>query len=167
MKVDEQFRVAKLKNDTAALDRILAWNYYGTNQNGNSRNKAQLIDLFTSFPIYSLTTDTSEVRITGDTAVVTGTQTEGNSVGVDRMLFTRVYWKGPNGWQLLSSMQYRNPNLTQLPAPSIPLVPVRPVDGGVAHLTQRLHTLEDRMATLEDRLTAIEKPRKLWFFPAK
>ncbi len=109
MKVDEEFRVAKLKNDTAALNRILADNFYETNQNGNSRNKAQCIELFTSFPIRSLTTDEARVRITGNTAVVTGSQTEVNQSGVDRMLFMRVYVNGPNNWQLLASMQFRNP----------------------------------------------------------
>ena len=109
MKVDEEFRVAKLKNDTAALNRILADNFYETNQNGNSRNKAQCIELFTSFPIKSLTTDEAQVRITDNTAIVTGSQTEVNSSGVDRMLFMRVYVNGPNDWKLLASMQFRNP----------------------------------------------------------
>ncbi|HWQ55992.1 MAG TPA: nuclear transport factor 2 family protein [Bryobacteraceae bacterium] len=109
MRVDEEFRLAKLHNDTATLSRILAENYYGTNQNGNSRNKEQLISLFTTFPIKSLVTDSFEVRITGNAAVVTGSQSEGNAGGVDRMLFMRVYLKTPNGWQLLSSMQSRKP----------------------------------------------------------
>ena len=109
MKVDEEFRIAKLKNDTAALNRILADNFYETNQNGNSRNKAQCLELFTSFPIQSLTTDEAKVRITGNTAVVTGSQTEVNQSGVDRMLFMRVYVNGPNDWRLLASMQFRNP----------------------------------------------------------
>jgi hypothetical protein len=109
MKVDEAFRIAKLKNDTAALDRLLAENFYETNQNGNSRNKAKTIELWAAFPIQSLTTDTSEVRLTGDTAVVTGSQTEVNGAGTDRMLFMRVYRNGASGWQLLAAMQFRNP----------------------------------------------------------
>jgi len=106
MKVDEEFRLAKLKRDTATLTRILADNFYETNQNGNSRNKAQMIELFRDFTIGSLTTDAFEARITGDTAVVTGSQTEDS----DRMLFTRIYAKAPAGWQLLASMQFHNPN---------------------------------------------------------
>lgn len=111
MRVDEQFRVAKLKRDTEALGRILADNFYEANHNGNSRNKAQCIELFTSFPIASLTTDSADVRITGDTAVVTGSQTEHNNSGVDRMLYMRVYIRGAASWQLLASMQFRNPKL--------------------------------------------------------
>jgi hypothetical protein len=111
MKTDEQFRLAKLNRDTAALSRILADNFYETNQNGNGRNKTQIIELFTSFPIASLTIDSADVRITGDTAVVTGSQSERNSTGVDRMLYMRVYVRGGAGWQLLACMQFRNPKL--------------------------------------------------------
>ncbi len=109
MKVDEEFRVAKLKNDTTTLDRILVDSFYETNQNGNSRNKVQFVELFTQFKIASLTTDESQVRVTGDTGVVTGSQTETNECGVDRMRFMRVYVKGNRGWQLLASMQFRSP----------------------------------------------------------
>src|SRR2546427_1631555 len=90
MRVDEEFRLAKLHNDTAALGRVLHDNFYETNQNGNSRNKAQCIELFTSFPIRPLKTDSAQVRFTDATAVVTGSQTEENTSGTDRMLFMRV-----------------------------------------------------------------------------
>jgi hypothetical protein len=106
-KADEEYRLAKLNRDVKALDRILADGFNETNQNGNSRNKAQTIDLWKSFSIDSLTTDTHQVRVDRDTATVTGTQTED---GTERMLFTRVYVNGPLGWQLLASMQFRNPN---------------------------------------------------------
>ena len=87
MRVDDEYRLAKLHNDTAALSRVLDDNFYETNQNGNSRSKAQTIALFTSFPIQSLKTDSAQVRISGATAVVTGSQTEENTTGSDRMLF--------------------------------------------------------------------------------
>jgi hypothetical protein len=109
MKVEEQFRLAKLNHDTSALTTILAENFYQTNQNGNSRTKAQTIELWTSFPIESLTTDSSDVKITGDTAVVTGSQTERNGVGIDHMLYMRVYIRAGSTWQLLAAMQFRDP----------------------------------------------------------
>src|SRR3954464_7744422 len=40
------------------------------------RNKPEIVDLWKTFAVNSLTTDTAEVRINGDTAVVLGTQTE-------------------------------------------------------------------------------------------
>ena len=108
MKADEEFRIAKVNRDTAALSRILADSFNETNQNGNSRDKAQMIELFTTFEVRSLTTDTSRVRVSGGTATVNGTETEG---GTERMLFTRVYVNSGAGWQLLASMQFRNPKL--------------------------------------------------------
>ncbi|MFN2515157.1 MAG: nuclear transport factor 2 family protein [Pyrinomonadaceae bacterium] len=112
MKVDEEFRVAKLKQDTTTLDRILADSFNEMNQYGSSTNKVQCIKLFTYFKIESLTTDESQVRVIGDTAVVEGSQTETNARGVEPMLFMRVYVKGNKGWQLLASMQFLSPNRT-------------------------------------------------------
>src|SRR3954468_22835135 len=76
LKADEAYRVAKLKRDLPALQAILADEFNETNQNGNSRDKAETLALWDSFSISSLTTDSSEVRLSGDTAMVTGTQTE-------------------------------------------------------------------------------------------
>jgi hypothetical protein len=110
MKVDDAYRLAKLGRNTAALDRILADGFYETNQNGNTRDKADTIDLWRTFSITSLTTDSFEVRTAGDRAIVTGTQTED---GAERMLFTRIYSRGSDGWKLLSSTQFRNPAADQ------------------------------------------------------
>ena len=107
MKTDEAYRLAKLHRDTQALDRILADEFYETNQYGRGRNKAQSLELWRTFSIGSLTTDTFQVRLAGDTATVFGTQTEN---GTERMIFARVYVKRSNAWQLLASMQFRDPN---------------------------------------------------------
>src|ERR1700716_2217589 len=87
LKVDEAFRLAKQENDTATLRRIVANNYVGTNQFGDTRNKAELLELFTSISLKSVTSKPSQVKITGHGAVVTGSQTEVNGGGFDRMLF--------------------------------------------------------------------------------
>ena len=84
MKVDETYRVAKLNRDINTLNLILAESYQGTNQNGNSRNKSETLDLWRNFAIDSLTTDTYEVRVSDSTAMVFGTQTENGS---EQMLF--------------------------------------------------------------------------------
>jgi hypothetical protein len=114
MKVDEQFRLAKLHRDTGTLAAILAEDFREINQNGNTRNKTQTISLWTSFQIDLLTTDSADVKITGDTAVVRGTQTEHNGTGVDRMLYMRVYLRGASGWQLLAAVQFRDPAQSSL-----------------------------------------------------
>lgn len=106
---DEAYRLAKLHKDISALQRILAEQFNETNQNGNSRNKAETLDLWKWFSIDSLTTERAEVRVNGDTATVLGSQTEDGS---EHMLFSRVYQKLPDGWKLLASMQFRNPQPT-------------------------------------------------------
>ena len=111
MEVEEQYRLAQLNNDTQGLQRILADEFYETNQNGNSRNKAQTIELWTGFHISARVIEQSEVRLTGDTAVVTGSETEQNATGMDRMLFMRTYVRTDNGWQLLGAVHFRNPKL--------------------------------------------------------
>jgi hypothetical protein len=52
------------------------------------------------------------IRVSGDAAVVNGTQTEVNDSGTDRMLFTRVYIRSGGLWHLLASSQFRNPKLS-------------------------------------------------------
>ena len=111
MKVEETYRVAKLNRDINTLNLILAEGFNETNQNGNSRNKTETLDLWRTFVIESLTTDSYEVRVSASTAMVLGTQTEN---GYEHMLFTRVYVKGRDGWKLFASMQYRNPKLPSL-----------------------------------------------------
>ena len=114
--VEEQFRVAKLTNDAQSLDRLLDESFVETNQNGNSRTKNETIELFRTFRIKSLTTDSFTIRVTANEALVTGSQTEVNGTGTDRMLFTRVWVKSGDRWRLLASSQFRNPKLPAVAA---------------------------------------------------
>jgi hypothetical protein len=114
--VEEQFRVAKLRNDVQSLARLLDESFVETNQNGNSRTKNETIELFRIFRIQSLTTDSLTIRATANEALVTGSQTEVNGTGTDRMLFTRVWVKSGDGWRLLASSQFRNPKLREFAA---------------------------------------------------
>jgi hypothetical protein len=109
IKADEDYRVAKMTNDLDALRRVLSPDFYETNQNGNTRNYAETIDLWKTFRVTSLITESFDVRVTGDTAVMKGTQTEVRGGFVEPLLFTRVYVRSANGWRLLSSMQSNNP----------------------------------------------------------
>lgn len=105
---DDELRKAKLKKDASALDSILAENFYEFDQNGNARDKAQAMDFFRKATIKSLITDAAQVRLTGNTAFVTGVQTEQNASGTEKTLFMRVWVKQNAKWQLAGSMQSRN-----------------------------------------------------------
>ena len=107
--LEEQFRLAKVKADLAALDRLYDPTVIATNQNGNTRNKQQLLELWGTFRINLLTLDSAEVQISGDLAIVTGRQTELNSTGTDRMLFTRIWRRAGDTWRLISKTQFRDP----------------------------------------------------------
>ena len=111
LQVEEEFRLAKLNNDTSVLHRILADDFYETNQNGNTRDKAQMIELFETFKILGLTTTESYVRISGNVASVRGYQMENHQGGQDRMLFSRVYRLERQGWRLFSSTQFNDPKI--------------------------------------------------------
>jgi hypothetical protein len=97
---EERFRVAKLNNDEETLTQILADEYYGTNENGSTYNKARYIALYRGFRTDSIDVDNTEVRILRDTAVVTGTQFQNNRL---RLRFVRTYVQRPTGWQILSN----------------------------------------------------------------
>jgi len=112
---EEQFRRAKVDNDTATLRYLLSEAFLETNQNGNSRNKAEMIALFESFQISSLTTDRADVRFSAEgIAVVHGAQTERRGPAADVMLFTRVWVREAGAWKLLSSAQFLDPQRQSL-----------------------------------------------------
>jgi len=108
--LEEEFRKARLANDTEALTRILSDDFIETNQNGDRRSKADLVDLYRTARLRSLTTAGATVRSSGATVIMTGEQTEATASESDRLLFTRVYVQEPsNAWRLLTSTQFRRP----------------------------------------------------------
>jgi len=107
LKTEEEFRQAKLKNDTSALERLVADEYYGVNQWGAKRDKAQLIELFRSFQTEVLVPTDVTVRISGDHAIVDGTMAESSGGGLRfTYLFLRVFVRRGDSWKLLSSVQF-------------------------------------------------------------
>jgi hypothetical protein len=108
--VDNTWQRAKQAADLAALDRLMADGFYEMNQYGRGRDRAEMLDLWRSFRIQSITTDSARVRLAGNIATVTGAQTERNNLGVERMLFVRVYMNDGKPWRLLSSTQFMRPD---------------------------------------------------------
>ena len=113
LKQVEAVRQARLTNNIAALEQLVAEDYVSTNQMGVRRNKAALIQLYSpgNFKPEVFTIENPQVRISGDTAVVVGGHTE-KSVGgtLGHQLFTQVWVKREGRWQLLSNTQFVDPN---------------------------------------------------------
>ncbi len=100
LKVEAAFNQARVHNDTAALDRIVADDFVEINPVGERRNKQDL--LRTSYNISSLVSSGVNVRVTGDTATVDGMILQSNQ---QRFLFLRTYVNRDRRWQLLNSAQ--------------------------------------------------------------
>jgi hypothetical protein len=71
-KAEDEFRQAKMKNDTVALQRLVADEYYSINQWGAKRDKVQLIALH-DFQTEALVPTDVTVRVSGDHAIIDGT----------------------------------------------------------------------------------------------
>jgi hypothetical protein len=101
LKTEAAFNEAKLHNDIAALDRILADEYIGVNQwGGGTRNKKEVLELFRTFKTSSLVLTEVDVRLSGDTATVRGLM---NESGLWKFIIIRTYVKRQGRWQLLAS----------------------------------------------------------------
>lgn len=109
-RLEDESRVATLKNDAAVIDRLLADNWMNTNANGTVTTKAQLMALLKSgtFKIMSIENDDVLVRVYGDAAIVTGRSTsrregeEGTAV-TRQVRFTRVWAKLAGRWQVVAA----------------------------------------------------------------
>jgi ketosteroid isomerase-like protein len=128
LRVDEELRQAFLQHDAAALNRLLADDWKVIHVNGREQTKAQFIDAIQSgrAKFLSIELDQKEVRVYGDTAIITarwtntiefkGQQTHGQ----DRV--TRVWVKQPAGWRAVTEqavyLEEAKPALTPSPSPS-------------------------------------------------
>ena len=102
LKAEESFRQARLHNDVAALDRLLAPDFIQISQWGFQRDRKSLLEQFKTFPVHSATTLEIDIRIAKDTAVATGKMREDE---VQTYLFMRTYIRRNGRWQLLSNYQ--------------------------------------------------------------
>jgi ketosteroid isomerase-like protein len=105
---DGELRQAFLEHDAAALNRLLADDWKVIHVNGREQTKPQFIDAIQSgrAKFLSIELDQTEVRLYGQTAVITarwtntiefkGQQTHGQ----DRV--TRVWVKRPEGWRAVT-----------------------------------------------------------------
>ena len=108
-KLERDWAAASVKADMAATDRIVADDWIGTSWDGQIQPKAQIVDELKTgtYKPSSMNVDNIKVRVFGDVAVATLTQTEKSQYkGKDssgRYLYTDVWVKRNGNWQVISS----------------------------------------------------------------
>jgi ketosteroid isomerase-like protein len=107
---------AGVHKDVDSIAAVTAEDYVNIDFNGQVRNKAETLERIRSSEIQlkSNTLNEVEVRIYGNTAVVTGLATPNGSLnGKDfgtPIRYSRVYVKKDNGWQVVLFQQTRVAN---------------------------------------------------------
>jgi hypothetical protein len=100
LKAEAAFTEAKMTNDVAALDRLMADDFVEINQWGQGkRDKQEMIALFRSYHTLSLTPSRVSVRVFGGVGVVDGVMEES---GTWTYAFLRTWVLRESGWQLVS-----------------------------------------------------------------
>ena len=101
---------AMIGGDVAALDRILADDFIGTNPLGQVNYKALGVEEFRDpdLVVESIETDDLRVRVYGDAAVLTGeagmkARLRGQEINMGPHRFTSVYVRSNGRWQLVAT----------------------------------------------------------------
>jgi uncharacterized protein (TIGR02246 family) len=109
IKLEREWAEALVKADTATLDRVMADDWSMTTWDGKTQTKAQSIAEIKSgaSKFEAASVDNIKVRVFGDAAVVTLTQTEKSQErGKDssgRYLYTDVWVKRDGKWQAVAT----------------------------------------------------------------
>jgi ketosteroid isomerase-like protein len=115
--LEEQWRVAQIAGDVAAMDRLLSDDYVGISMSGQVNTKAQQLDRLRTRSLAITKIDLSDVKVklVGSVAIVTslaaveGTNEGTSMTGLYR--YTRVYQRLPSGvWKITNFEATRVPN---------------------------------------------------------
>jgi ketosteroid isomerase-like protein len=115
-KIEGMYRDAVMQQDVAGVGRILADDFVATSSRGEIRDKAKEIDDIRPSPDYKMEgfgLDDMNVRIFGDTAIVTGRSVlqvafKGQS-STSVFRYTRVYVKRDGRWHAVAQQLTRMP----------------------------------------------------------
>lgn len=109
--LEEQRFQAQVAGDLAALDRLLSDQLVYTHSSASVDTKASFVEsIKTRRPYQTVERSGEEVRLHGDTAVVTGqARIELNGGNRLNLRYTDVWVKGPNGWQMVAWQSTRLP----------------------------------------------------------
>jgi hypothetical protein len=105
MQLENSFNEAMLKGDTAALEKLLANDWF-VNLDASLINKPQYVDWLKSNggPYASIKDNDVTVSLHDNAVVVNGISTRALKGGQTSTVlrFTRIYAKSPTGWQLVA-----------------------------------------------------------------
>jgi len=114
---EKQWRTAQLAGDIAAMDRLLADDYFGISVAGQLNNKTQQLERLRNHTLVLTRLDVSDVKIklVGRVAIVTSlAQVEGVNEGESlrgTYRYTRIYKRYPDGsWKITNFEVTRVPN---------------------------------------------------------
>ncbi len=133
LQAEAAFDAAKVHNDVAALDRILANDFFEINQWGARRTKPEMLQLFRDFKTTSLAPADVNIRVSGPVAILDGTMLESHDVR-RKFTFVRTWVKEGEQWRLLVSVQAFavDPSTMKAIDPPVSIQqPRREVTGGV------------------------------------
>jgi ketosteroid isomerase-like protein len=108
LQMERAWTDALLKNDPAALEKVLAPDWVGVGASGTNTQAQYVADLKSgALKMESQTVGEMKVRIFGDAAVVTGSEDEKSTFqGIDtsgHYVWTDVYAKRKGRWQAVAS----------------------------------------------------------------
>jgi ketosteroid isomerase-like protein len=107
VQIEHEFGEAYKQHDTATLGRLLADDFFFTDEDGQVLNKAQYLDRATHTRLDSYSFDDMRARLYGDTGVVTSRMTGNGTYGGEGEKFdvryTDVFVKKAGHWQIVVS----------------------------------------------------------------
>lgn len=105
--LEKEYLDARMRNDRAVVERILADDFVSTDSGGQVGDKAYVLAHVNVTPggmeFKALEIDDVKVRVYGDTAVMTGRRTVKTSADSGQLRFTHVFVKRQRGWQLVAA----------------------------------------------------------------
>jgi TonB family protein len=111
--LDAQFRSAVQTQDFARLGSLIADAFISTDQSGIVDTKKTFLARTAAGLRFERLSQS--VQVDGDTVIVTGAEHEVRGATRERILFTRVWKRTAQSWQLLSNTQFRDPRPAAVP----------------------------------------------------
>ena len=105
LKLEEDFRAAKINNDVATLQRVLADNFYEVNWRGEGSNRATIIQIFANSKGRAIELSDLKVQVAGDAATVRGYQHETRPGMNAYIQFMHFCVRQQGAWRLLAIQQ--------------------------------------------------------------